>query len=334
MDTKIIKSDEISKAAKCLHDGGTVVFPTETVYGLGADAFFDEAVDKIFKAKGRPSDNPLIVHIADIESLDRLAETVTANARKLIDAFWPGPMTLIFKKKKNVPYKVTAGLDTVAVRYPSDEIARNLIKQSNVLVAAPSANLSGSPSPTICSDVIDDLFGRVDYIIDGTGCKIGLESTVIDVSEEDKTVILRPGGITLEMVRMYVPDAYLDGGLIDTDETPKCPGLKYKHYSPKAEVFVVQGEKDDVRKYICNHISDTPKTGVLTYCGGEYDNSFLTLNAGDNMDEYAHNLFTMLRMFDKKGVSKIYAEFKIEGGIGIAVRNRLYKSAGNKIIEV
>lgn len=333
MITKIIDTSDIKSAAKCLKNGGTVVFPTETVYGLGADAFNTDAIDKIYIAKGRPSDNPLIVHISNISDVENLARSITPNAKILMENFWPGPLTLIFKKKDHVPDKVTAGLDTVAVRYPSNEIARKLIKQSGVLVAAPSANLSGSPSPTICEDVISDLNGRVDYIIDGTGCEIGLESTVVDVSG-DETVILRPGGITLEMIKEYIPDAKLDGGLIDEKTIPKCPGLKYKHYSPKAELIVVQGERENVRKYISSKLEKSKKTGVLSYGKAEYENAELVINAGNNMEEYAHNLFSALRTFDKKGIALIYAEFNIEDGIGVAVRNRLYKAANHNIIEV
>ena len=333
MITKIIDTSNIQSAAKCLKNGGTVVFPTETVYGLGADAFNTDAIDKIYIAKGRPSDNPLIVHISDISDVENLAKSITPNAKILMNNFWPGPLTLIFKKKDNVPDKVTAGLDTVAVRYPSNETARKLIKQSGVLVAAPSANLSGSPSPTICEDVVSDLNGRVDYIIDGTGCEIGLESTVVDVSG-DETVILRPGGITLEMIKEYIPDAKLDGGLIDEKTIPKCPGLKYKHYSPRAELIVVQGERDNVRKHISSKLEKAKKTGVLSYGKAEYENAELVINAGNNMEEYAHNLFSALRTFDKKGIALIYAEFNIEDGIGVAVRNRLYKAANHNIIEV
>ncbi len=334
MITKIINKDKISDAAKCLGNGGTVVFPTETVYGLGADAFNPEAIKKIYIAKGRPSDNPLIVHISDISQLKLLAKTITHNAEILMEKFWPGPLTLIFEKKESVPDEVTAGLNTVAVRYPSNKIATELIAESRVLVAAPSANLSGSPSPTVCEDVASDLDGRVDYIIDGTGCEIGLESTVVDVSG-DETVILRPGGITLEMIKEHIPDAKLDNGIIDENAVPKCPGLKYKHYSPKAKLIVVQGNSDNVRKYIISQLSLNSDAGVLTY--GEtdcYKNADLVINAGSNMDEYAHNLFSALRAFDKKGISLIYAEFNIENGIGVAVRNRLYKAAAHNIIEV
>lgn len=333
MITKIIDASDIESAAKCLKNGGTVVFPTETVYGLGADAFNPDAIEKIYIAKGRPSDNPLIVHISDISDVGILARSITPNAEVLMKNFWPGPLTLIFKKNNNVPDKLTAGLDTVAVRYPSNETARKLIKQSGVLVAAPSANLSGSPSPTICEDVVSDLNGRVDYIIDGTGCEIGLESTVVDVSGNE-TVILRPGGITLEMIREFIPDAKLDGGLVDEKAIPKCPGLKYKHYSPKAEVIVVQGERENVRKYISSKLHKAEKTGVLSYGEAEYKNADLIINAGNNMEEYAHNLFSALRTFDKKGITLIYAEFYIEEGMGVAVRNRLYKAANHNIIEV
>ena len=332
MITKIITTDNIDEAAECLKNGGTVVFPTETVYGLGADAFNESAVDKIYKAKGRPSDNPLIVHIADIGDISHLAREVNSNAKILAEKFWPGPLTLIFKKHSGVPDKITAGLDTVAVRFPSDKTAQSLIKKSGVFVAAPSANLSGSPSPTVCEDVIADLNGRVDYIIDATGCKIGLESTVVDVSGED-TVILRPGGITLEMIQKYIPSARLDGGLIDEKTIPKCPGLKYKHYSPKAKLTVVQGNRENIHSYITEKLKSDTNAGILTYKGSTYASGYI-IDAGNNMEEYAHNLFRALREFDKKGISHIYAEFQIEDGIGVAVRNRLYKACAHNIIEV
>lgn len=333
MITKITDSSGISEAAKCLKNGGTVVFPTETVYGLGADALNPEAIKKIYKAKGRPSDNPLIVHIANINSVNYLADFVSDNAKLLIQNFWPGPLTLILKKSTLVPDEVTAGLDTVAIRFPNNYIAIRLINESGVFVAAPSANISGSPSPTNCEDVILDLNGRVDYIIDGTGCEIGLESTVVDVSGEE-TVILRPGGVTLEMIKKFIPDARLDSGLIDQDSVPKCPGLKYKHYSPKADVIVVQGEQSRVQEYISKAVILESDVGILTYKGTKYTNNAVTLNAGNNMKDYAHNLFSALRYFDKCNVKKIYAEFNVENGIGVAVRNRLYKAANHNIVEV
>lgn len=331
--TKVIKPDDIEQAAICLKEGGTVVFPTETVYGLGGDAFNDMAIDKIYKAKGRPSDNPLIVHIADIKSLVHLVKNVSEDAKKLIDAFWPGPLTIIFPKADSVHLRVTGGLDTVAVRFPSNAIAQKLIKKSGVFVAAPSANLSGSPSPTVCEHVVDDLLGRVDYIIDGDGCEIGLESTVIDMTTS-VPVILRPGGITLEQIRKVLPDTVLDKGLVDCSDKPKCPGMKYKHYSPHADVEVVMGEKDSVRKYISLMLNEHTNAGVLTYKGGDYDNAVCVISAGNNMQEYASNLFYNLRVFDEYKVDKIFAEFQNEDGIGVAVKNRLFKSAGNNITEV
>lgn len=333
MTTSIIDSTDLSGAAECLRNGGTVVFPTETVYGLGADAFNDNAVDRIYAAKGRPGDNPLIVHICDLSQLKFLTDNISPKADLLMKNFWPGPLTLILPKLPTVSDKVTAGLGTVAIRYPSNPIAQRLIKESGVMVAAPSANLSGSPSPTLCEDVIDDLYERVDYIIDGIGCEIGLESTVVDVSGDD-TVILRPGAITLEMIREFIPEARLDPGLINADTVPKCPGLKYTHYSPKAQVIVVQGDKAAVRRYIEKSIKDFDNTGVLTYGAYDYPYAGLVLNAGDSMRDYAHNLFTMLRQFDKQGIKTIYAEFQTEQGIGIAVRNRLYKAAGHNVVEV
>ena len=333
MNTNIITADGIEPAAVCIKNGGTVVFPTETVYGLGADAFSDEAISKIYKAKGRPSDNPLIVHISDLSQLSLLTDDINHRAKLLMDNFWPGPLTLIFRKLPSVSSSVTAGLDTVAVRFPSNPIAQKLISLSGTLVAAPSANLSGSPSPTICSDVIDDLDGRVDYIIDGTGCEIGLESTVVDISGPN-TIILRPGGVTLEMIQTLIPDAELDAGLIDDKAVPKCPGLKYTHYSPRANVIVVRGEKEAVREYIKAQLEKNTNCGVLTYKGGTYENANLILDAGCNMEEYAHNLFSHLRTFDKHNIETIYAEFMPEAGMGTAVRNRLYKSAGHNIVEV
>lgn len=333
MITKIINSNDLSAAADCLKCGGTVVFPTETVYGLGADALNPDAIKKIYKAKGRPSDNPLIIHISSESDISKLSNNITPGAKLLMENFWPGPLTLIVKKSSIVPDEVTAGLDTVAVRFPSNDIACRLIKQSGVFVAAPSANLSGSPSPTVCEDVIFDLNGRVDYIIDGTGCEIGLESTVVDVSG-DEVIILRPGGITLEMIQSIIPSAKLDGGLIDDSTTPKCPGLKYRHYAPRAKVVVVQGNKNNVKKYISSQIKLNSKIGVMTYGGGEYADADVVIDVGSTMEEYAHNLFSALRMFDKKSVDFIYAEFCVEDGMGVAVRNRLYKASGHNIIEV
>ncbi len=331
--TEIIEQENISKAAKCIADGGIVAFPTETVYGLGADAMNPSAIDKIYKAKGRPSDNPLIVHIADKKDVYELADFVSEQAQLLIDTFWPGPLTIIFPKKEMVPFRTTGGLDTVAVRCPSNPIASELIRRSGKYIAAPSANLSGSPSPTTAKHVIDDLNGRVDYILSAGNSQIGLESTVIDLTD-DIPIILRPGAITLEMIAKLLPNVVYDKSLLSKDDKPKCPGMKYKHYSPRAEVEVVCGTKDRVRAYINNKLNNTKNAGVLTYQGGDYDPAVCVLPGGDSMEEYAARLFYNLRVFDEYGVDKIYAEFSDESGIGIAVKNRLFKAAGNNVVKV
>ena len=329
--TKIVKPSDLDGAAKALKSGGLVVFPTETVYGLGADSSNAAAIEKIYKAKGRPSDNPLIVHIAHKQDVYKLAREVSECAKKFIDVFWPGPLTLIFKKQPNVIDKVTAGLDTVAVRMPSNKTANRFIDLSGVFIAAPSANLSGSPSPTVCRHVVDDMYGRVDYIIDGDGSEIGLESTIVDVSG-DIPAVLRPGAVTIEMLKEIEPKTIVASVVLKDNEKPKCPGMKYTHYSPKADVIVVEGEKDKVRAYINAHTDKT--VGVLTYGEYKYNNAGFVINAGCDMKQYAKNLFTDLRVFDEHSIKTIYAEFSTEGGIGAAVKNRLYKSAGFNIITL
>lgn len=331
MKTLLVDKNDIDIAAKLLADGKLVVFPTETVYGLGADAFNKDAIDGIYKAKGRPGDNPLIVHISDNNDVYDLAREVPDFAIELMKRFWPGPMTLIFKKKDCVIDRVTAGLDTVAIRLPSNETARQLIKKSGVYVAAPSANLSGSPSPTVIKHVIDDLYGRVDCILKGDECEIGLESTVIDVSG-DFPVILRPGAVTFEMLTEINPLSVIDKGLFADDEKPKCPGMKYTHYSPKAKVVVIYGDKQKREEYIFGCLKLNSNCGVLTYCGGNYPDAAFVINAGDNMSEYAKSLFYNLRMFDEKGIDTVYAEFDDDSGIGYAVKNRLFKSAGFNVV--
>lgn len=332
--TKIVNNGDLDEAAKCLKNGGTVIFPTETVYGLGADALNEKAVEKIYTAKGRPSDNPLIVHIADKNDIDKIVREVSPDARKLMDAFWHGPLTMIFKKGNAVPPRVTANLDTVAVRFPSNETAQKLIKKSGVFVAAPSANLSGSPSPTVFEHVCDDMMGRVDFIIDGGECDVGIESTVLDVSG-DEFKILRPGYVTFEDIRKITDKIKTDYVDIKGVKTPKCPGMKYTHYSPKAEVFVVLGSSENCKKYIDGILSDRQKkTGVLSYKNTEYKNADYVINAGDDMKHYAYVLYEALREFDKHNIEVIYAQFEDEIGIGVAVKNRIFKSAGYKIINV
>lgn len=332
--TKIVKSDDLKEAAQCLKNGGTVVFPTETVYGLGADALNEKAIEKIYTAKGRPSDNPLIIHIADINDICKIAKNISQDAKKIMDKFWPGPLTMIFEKTDIVPNKVTANLNTVAVRFPSNETAQNLIKMSTGFIAAPSANISGSPSPTSLKYVCDDMMGRVDFIINGENSAVGIESTILDVSTPEFK-ILRPGAVTYEDI-LSVTDK-IKGDYIDEKniKTPKCPGMKYTHYSPKAEVFVVMGEKEKCKQFILDKIKNkTSRVGVLSYKDTDYEGADYVLNAGLDMKSYAACLYDYLREFDDNNIDIIYAQFENTNGIGVAVKNRIFKSAGYKIIEV
>ena len=344
MNTQIIKIDknninhnEMTKLGKIIADGGLVAFPTETVYGLGANAFNDNACKNIYLAKGRPSDNPLIVHFADVESINDAVSEMNRDAKKLFDSFSPGPLTVILKKSEKISNTVTAGLDTVAVRIPSDIIARELIRASGVPIAAPSANLSGKPSPTTSRHVIADMCGRIDAIIDAQDCSVGVESTIIDMSGETP-VILRPGGITYTQINKILPNVIIDKHIlnsIENNEHPKCPGMKYKHYAPDADVTVVEGEKEKVRKKIEELLlqNTNKKCGVLTLGQASYKTATV-INAGNNNKEYAKNLFRSLREFDENNVDIVFAEFIIEDDYSLTVKNRLYKSAGNKIIYV
>ena len=327
----------IEKAGQAVKNGGLAAFPTETVYGLGGSALDASAAKKIYAAKGRPSDNPLIIHICKKEQLDEYCRDISETARKLINAFMPGPFTVILKKKACIPDEVTAGMDTVAVRFPKNKIACALINAAGVPIAAPSANISGKPSPTEAKHVIHDMNGKIDFIIDGGKCSVGVESTIVDASGEIP-VLLRPGGITLDMLKNVVPQIAVDEHVlksVSADEQPKCPGMKYKHYAPDADVTVVEGEKEQVRaeiRRLLNEHSDMIN-GVLTMYGSDYDNAVM-ISAGESNRKYAANLFAALRKFDDLGIENVYAEFCEKDGYGLAVKNRLYKSAGNKVIHV
>lgn len=339
METKLFSTsnEDINNAGKILKNGGLIAFPTETVYGLGASAYDADAAEKIYTAKGRPSDNPLIVHICEKEQIDEIAEDVTEEAKMVIDTFMPGPITIILKKKNIIPKTVTAGLDTVAIRFPAHNVARALIKAAGVPIAAPSANLSGKPSPTKVRHVINDMIGRIDGIIDGGDCNVGVESTIVDFTG-DKPVILRPGGITYEDLKNAGIDAEIDKNILKSlsaNEVPKCPGMKYKHYAPNADVTVVEGEKTVVKNKIKELLEENRNkiTGVLSMNDADYDTAVI-LNAGKDNKEYAKNLFSSLREFDELGVEVVFAEFCEDDGYGLAVKNRLYKAAGQKVIHV
>lgn len=339
MKTKILTTDDnsIKEAGKILKDGGLVAFPTETVYGLGANALLEDSVKKIYEAKGRPSDNPLIVHIADIDEIKTLAVEINANAKALIDAFMPGPFTVILKKSSIVPDTVTAGMNTVAIRFPKNETAQRLIKSAGVPIAAPSANLSGKPSPTKALHVIEDMQGRIDAIIDGENCEVGVESTIVDASG-DCPVLLRPGGISYEALCEIVPETRIDEHILNSlseGEKPLCPGMKYKHYSPDAEVFVVEGDMKAVKKKIDTLLKENSDKvcGVLTMSENAYDSAVI-LSGGTTNKQYAKLLFSNLREFDRLGVEVVFAEFESRDGYGLAIRNRLYKAAAHKVVKV
>ena len=326
---------DIKIAAEKISSGGIVAFPTETVYGLGANAFSADAVNKIFKAKGRPADNPLIVHIADISALDEIVSGVPSAARKLMDKFWPGPLTIIMKKNSSIPSAVSAGLDTVAVRMPENETARALIRAAGVPIAAPSANISGRPSPTRAEDVVFDMDGRIDAVIDGGDCSGGVESTVVSV-ESGLVSLLRPGIITAEQLSEAV------GGIeivteLKQGETPKSPGLKYKHYSPRAELIVLSGSLDDVISFVEDKAKKR-RVGLLMF--EEFKDKFSSavmyesIGSRKSAKAAAHRLFSAMRALDAGGAEVIYAPEIPNKGIWRAVRNRLYRAAGERILNV
>ena len=327
---------------KVLREGGLVAFPTETVYGLGGDAKNASASEKIYAAKGRPSDNPLIVHIAEFSELEEIVEEVPDSARALADAFWPGPLTMILQKNEVIPYETTGGLDTVAVRMPSHPVARAFIKASGCMVAAPSANISGRPSPTTADHVWEDLNGRIDYVIDGGAVEIGLESTIIDLTE-DIPLVLRPGYITPEEIAEVIGTVKMDPGLSGEDVTvrPKAPGMRYRHYAPKGNLMIVTGDTDNVIKEINSRaecaIADGKSVGIIaTEETGALYKKGKVLVIGDRNDEdaIAHNLYGILREFDELGMEEIYSESLATPRIGQAIMNRLLKAAGHQIIEV
>ncbi|MFP4286565.1 MAG: L-threonylcarbamoyladenylate synthase [Candidatus Izemoplasmataceae bacterium] len=324
--------------AKILKEGGLVVFPTETVYGIGANALDPLAASKIYEVKGRPADNPLIVHIDNLHMLKALTLEINLQARKLIQAFWPGPLTLIFKKSDLVPNTITANLDTVAIRFPSHPAARQLIKLAKFPIAAPSANISGRPSSTLFKHVKEDLDGLVDIIIDGGKSTIGLESTVLDVTTEVPT-ILRPGSITKRMIESVLEHSITDASKTEVIDAPKSPGMKYTHYAPKGKIILVDGLKEEVIDYINKAITilDHEKTAVI--CAKEYVSAIkckhiFDLGSIEDSEEIASNLFIALRTMDELGIEQIYTHSFKDEQLGQAIMNRLLKAAGYNIIRL
>lgn len=345
--------NRLERAASILSGGGLVAFPTETVYGLGANALDEAAARRIYEAKGRPSDNPLIVHIADLDGLKPLVSGLPEAGKRLMEAFWPGPLTLVFPKSRAVPGGTTGGLDTVAVRLPSHPVARALIRLAGTPVAAPSANTSGRPSPTLAEHVLQDMEGRIDMIVDGGPVGIGLESTIIDVSGE-APVILRPGAVTQEMASralggfVALDPAISGDGPMDLGVRPKAPGMKYKHYAPKADLILVDGPSQAViraiRRMAGEELMAGRRVGIICteeskplYPGfGNVRGEALIMNLGsrDREEVMAHNLYGILRRFDDWGADIIYSEIVSADHLGQAIMNRLKKAAGYHIVSV
>lgn len=337
MDMELIR-----EAGSIIQKGGLVAFPTETVYGLGGDALNPQSSQKIYAAKGRPSDNPLIIHIARLEDLDKIVSYIPESAKALAKRFWPGPLTMIFKKSDAVPYETTGGLDTVAVRFPSDVIAQEFIKAAGGYVAAPSANTSGRPSPTSGKYVYEDMQGKIEMLLDGGSCRIGLESTIVDLTEEIP-VILRPGYITEEMLEEVLSKVDVDRTILSAASgiKPKAPGMKYRHYAPKGDLVIVNGPIDKVITYVNAKITEGQAMGkkVGVIATDETIDAYkdcLKKSAGKRADEasVARKLYEILREFDEEGAQNMYAESFESTGIGQAIMNRLLKAAGHKVVEV
>ena len=337
MKTKRLTENDIDEAAAILRDGGLLGIPTETVYGLGANGLNEEAVAHIFEAKGRPQDNPLILHIPSADHLERYCKEIPLTAYQLAKAYWPGPLTMILKRKPIVPDVVTAGLDTVGMRCPSHPLCHAILEAADVPVAAPSGNTSGRPSPTTAAHMWEDMDGKIDAIVDGGPCSVGVESTIIDLTETPAR-LLRPGGITLEQLEAVLGEVAVDPAvtrLMGAGEKPKAPGMKYRHYAPKAPVTVVTGDPKKSAEYIAAHAA--PGDGII--CFDEFAPLFPShyveqLGPAGDKGEQARHIFDALRFFDHTPVKSIWAQCPDAAGIGLAISNRLNKAAGFHIIEV
>lgn len=339
MKTQLLTPKDINRAAEILRSGGLVGIPTETVYGLGANGLDPAAVRSIFQAKGRPQDNPLILHIPDASWLERYCQDIPETAWRLAERFWPGPLTMILRRKPVVPDEVTAGLDTVGMRCPAHELCRAVITAAGVPVAAPSGNTSGRPSPTSVADMLEDMNGKIDAILDGGDCQVGVESTIIDLTCTPPR-LLRPGGVPLEELRAVLGEVELDPAILrpmGEGEKPRAPGMKYRHYAPKAPVTVVKGSPARSAQYILDHIDHSYWEGVI--CFDEFADWYPghpveRLGGAVDCWENARRLFHALRAMDEAGVKRIWAQSPGTAGMGLAVVNRLDKAAGFHIVEV
>ena len=341
MNTKLLTEKELDQAAVLLREGGLVGIPTETVYGLGANGLNDQAVKNIFAAKGRPQDNPLILHIPDVSWLERYCKDIPLTAYQLAQTYWPGPMTMILYHKDVVPDAVTAGLDTVGMRCPAHKLCRDIIAAAGVPVAAPSGNTSGRPSPTTAQHMLEDMDGKIEAIVDGGPCAVGVESTIIDLTCTPPR-LLRPGGITLEQLRDVLGEVDVDPAvtrLLGAGEKPKAPGMKYRHYAPKAPVTVVTGDPKRSAEYIAAHAQS--EDGIICFdeflplfTGRSSARPVMDLGPAGDKEEQARHIFDALRSFDHTTVPAIWAQCPDTSGIGLAIANRLNKAAGFHIIEV
>lgn len=343
METKVYhiienkKNRILAEAAQIIQNGGLLAIPTETVYGLGADALNGKAVVKIFEAKGRPQDNPLLIHIPDVSWLEKYCEDIPPLAYRLAEAFWPGPLTMILKSRPCIPNETTCGLDTVGVRCPDNEVTAEIIRLAGVPIAAPSANRSGHPSCTSAETVLDDFAGRIDGVVDDGPCQVGVESTILDLTSTPPR-LLRPGGLSLEEIRKVVPEAEADASIyrqLREGEKPKAPGMKYRHYAPKAPVTAVLGSGQEGADYIKEHI----EVGEGVICYEEYLSMFegyqcRSLGREDAPAEHARKVFEVLRSFDKTDVTHIWTQCPGEEGLDLAVSNRIKKAAGFHMIKV
>lgn len=325
-------------AAQILKNGGLVVIPTETVYGLAANALDEEAVKKIFIAKGRPQDNPLIVHAGDLDSVEELVREMPSAARKCAEAFWPGPFTMVLKKSNIVPNSVCAGLDTVAVRIPKNDVTQKLLRESRLMLAAPSANISGSPSPTTFEHVLNDLDGKIDAVLMGERCSVGVESTVVTFATNPPR-LLRPGGITAEQLKEFIPELVIDNAIFSEpkkDAVVASPGMKYKHYSPKAKIIMVEADRESFENFVAEQRKSNPD--IFALC---FDESFSKLKQpliccgrAEDSSDYAARLFDALRELDLRGCKLCYAISPCKQGVGLAVYNRLLRAAAFEVISL
>ena len=336
METKILQpnNENYAYCAKLLQDGEVVAIPTETVYGLAASAYNEEAISKIFKAKGRPQDNPLIVHISDFSEIKDLVKEIPDEAKLLAERFWPGPLTLVLKRNEKIAPSVSAGLDTVAVRLPENEIARRIIRESGLPLAAPSANLSGSPSPTSAEHVLLDLDGKIDAVVISSDSNVGVESTVVSLAQNPPR-LLRPGAVTPEQLFEILPDMVIDKAILSElkeNEKAHSPGMKYKHYAPKTEVFLVEGESED----FCQLVNTEKNCAAICFLEEEplINKICLPYGSKDEPETQARMIFSLLRKCDELGTERVYIHAPEKSGVGLAVYNRLIRAAAFKVIKL